>query len=111
MVKPPDDLAFLPSINTDMDLSKKDDTPNYHGIPWEGESPTMKDSDPDPFVSIKTYAAVFYLDKPEHLAYYNAVWQLAGNGVVVISKELFEHDEDKKNWHIFLRWGVQSAHN
>jgi hypothetical protein len=83
--------------------------PGHNGMPYRGRSPFLREDDPEhvqPREAFQVHVQIFDLSVEEDLKYYSEVWQTVANGLAFISADERQYDPDKKNWRVFLRWGI-----
>ena len=79
--------------------------PGHNGLPFRGQTPQLKRNDArQPEVGRQAMVSILDLSNPEHLTYYQQVWQLFAGGLAELSSEEKVYDEKISNWRVFLRW-------
>ena len=68
--------------------------------------PLLKNDDPvQPIPVADARVKIFDLSKPTDIREYEAVWDQAAKGEIIISSEEKQWCEGTQSWKVFLRWG------
>lgn len=86
--------------------------PGLDGIPFRQkpgqQTPMLKQDDPEfmqPKMIADAHVRLFNMSKPEDLREYEAVWDKAAKGLVLISSEKDHWSDKEQTFLILLRWG------
>lgn len=88
--------------------------PGWEGLPFRGEAPNRKESDPEhvqPRVAATAHVEVLDLAKPEDLERYEEISQMITNGYAIMSFEDRQYDRKTKSWRVLIRWGDLFAYD